>query len=107
MRLRAVGADRLALALPEPQMVDDPGPNRNTNSGAGDHRAAGAEGDVAEDVEKRAKRAKTGKRCWKARSASKTFRSALSRGFIERGLAWKALFERIDDRSSSSSPAIP
>ena len=27
------------------------GPNRKTNNSAGDHRAAGAEGDIAEDVE--------------------------------------------------------
>ena len=34
MRLRAVVADRLALALPQPQMSMIHGPNRKTNSSA-------------------------------------------------------------------------
>ena len=53
MRLRAVVADRLALALLDAQQVDDAGPNRKTKSSAVIDRAAGAEGDVAEDVEDR------------------------------------------------------
>ena len=50
--LRPVGADRLALALPQAQAVDDGRARTGTRTiSAGDHRAAGAEGDVAEDVE--------------------------------------------------------
>ena len=49
--LRAVGADRLALALAQAQMVDDPGPEQEHEHQRGDHRAAGAERDVTEHVE--------------------------------------------------------
>ena len=90
MRLRAVGADRLALALAQPQMVDDPGPEQEHEQRAGHHRAAGAEGDVAKHVEERGTCHRPGP-CWKARSANKTFRSALYRGFVVRGLAGKRL----------------
>src|ERR1700683_1052513 len=37
-------------------------------------------------------------RCWKDRSTSKTFKPPYNRGFVERGLAGKALFERVDNR---------
>ena len=74
MRLRAVGADRLALALAQPQMIDDPGPEQEHEQRARHHRAAGAEGDVAKHVEERRGRRQNRERCWKARSASKTFR---------------------------------
>ena len=60
MRLRAVGADRLALALPQPQMIDDPGPEQEHEQRARHHRPAGAEGDVAKHVEDAAEDAKTG-----------------------------------------------
>src|ERR1700726_2270391 len=61
MRLRAVGADRLALALPDPQMVDDPGAEQEDEQGPRYHRAAGTECDVAENIQKRAKRGEAGK----------------------------------------------
>ena len=57
VRLRTVGADRLALALPQPQMIDDPGAEQEHEQRAGHDGAAGAEGDVAEHVEERAQRA--------------------------------------------------
>ena len=53
MRLRPVGADRLALALPDAQRVDDRRAEDEDDQRRGDQRAAGAEGDVAEDVEDR------------------------------------------------------
>jgi hypothetical protein len=53
MRLRAVGADRLALALPHPQVVDDRGAEQEHEDQRGQHRAARADGQVAEDVEDR------------------------------------------------------
>ena len=56
MRLRAVGADRLALALAKAQMIDDPGTEQKHEQRCGHHRAAGAERDVAKYVERRSKR---------------------------------------------------
>ena len=67
MRLRPVAADRLALALAQPQIVDDPGPEQEHEQRAGHHRAAGAERDVAEHVEGR-------ERSWRNRSANKAFK---------------------------------
>ena len=51
--LRAVGADRLALALLDAQQVDDRAAEQEHEHQRGDDGAAGAEGDVAEDVEER------------------------------------------------------
>ena len=51
MCLRTVAADRLALALAQPQPIDDRGPEHEDEDKRGDHRAAGAERDVAEHVE--------------------------------------------------------
>ena len=56
MRLRAVGADRLALALAQAKVVDDPGTEQKHEQPAGEHRAAGAEGDVAKHVQQTAER---------------------------------------------------
>src|SRR5690349_7985963 len=53
MGLRAVGPDRLALALPQPQRIDDRGAEQEDQHRRGYQRPAGAEGDVAEDVEDR------------------------------------------------------
>src|SRR3954454_11035528 len=41
-------------------MIDDPGPEQEHEQRARHHRAAGAEGDVAEDVEEATEDAKTG-----------------------------------------------
>src|SRR6266700_5757625 len=60
MRLRTVAADRLALALAQPQMIDDPGTEQEHEQRARHHRPAGAEGDVAEDVEEAAEDSETG-----------------------------------------------
>ena len=60
VRCRAVGADRLALALAQPQMIDDPGPEQEHEQRARHHRPAGAEGDVAEHVEEAAEEAEAG-----------------------------------------------
>ena len=90
VRLRAIGADRLALALPQPQMIDDPGPEQEHEQRARDHRAAGAEGDVAKHVRRSRGRCRTRERYWKARSASKTFKYALSRGLVAPSLAGSA-----------------
>src|ERR1700722_10207859 len=65
MRLRAVGTDRLALALAQPQMIDDPGTEQKDEQRACHHRPAGAEGDVAEHVQKRAEHAEAGNRVGK------------------------------------------
>src|SRR4029453_11183587 len=59
------GADRLALALSEPQMIDDPGPEQEYEQRARHHRPAGAEGDVAKHVEEAAEDAKTRNRVGK------------------------------------------
>src|SRR6202035_3052241 len=51
VRLRPVAADRLALALEQPQPVDDGRTEQENKKQRGDHRAAGAERDVAEHIE--------------------------------------------------------
>ena len=51
VRFRTVGADRLTLALQEPQMIDDVLTEQKDEKQRGDDRAAGAERDVAEHVE--------------------------------------------------------
>ena len=53
MRLRPVGADRLALALPDAQVVDDPGAEQEHEQCGCDHRAAGAERNVAKYIQSR------------------------------------------------------
>jgi hypothetical protein len=53
MGLRPVAADRLALALLEPQVVDDPGSEQEDEHQRGDHGPAGAKRDVAKHVEDR------------------------------------------------------
>ena len=53
MRLRAVGADRLALALLETQQVDHRAAEQEHEHQRGDDGAAGAKRDVTEDVEER------------------------------------------------------
>ena len=60
VRLRPVGADRLALALPDAQVVDDPGPEQEHEDQRGHHRAAGAHREVAEHVEDRERAGKVG-----------------------------------------------
>src|SRR6476660_3210873 len=49
--LRSVAADRLALALPQPQLVDDRGPEQEHEHKRRDHRSDGAERDVAQHIE--------------------------------------------------------
>ena len=51
MRLRPVRTDRLSLSLLQPQLVDEGGAEQKNEDERGDHRAAGAKGDVAKDVE--------------------------------------------------------
>ena len=53
MRLRPVGADRLALALLQAQQVDDRPAEQKHEHQRGDDGAAGAEGNVTKDVEER------------------------------------------------------
>ena len=65
MRSRAVAADRLALALAQPQMIDDPRTEQEHEQRPGHHRAAGAKGDVAEHVQKCTEHAQTGNRIGK------------------------------------------
>src|SRR6266436_958962 len=60
MRLRPVGANRLTLALANPQVIDDPGTEQEHEQRAGHHRPAGAEGDVAEDVQEAAQEGESG-----------------------------------------------
>src|SRR5699024_6331266 len=50
--LRTVGADGLALALPDAQGGDDRRTEQEDEEQRRDRRRAGAEGDVAEDVER-------------------------------------------------------
>ena len=52
VRLRPVVADRLALALLDAQQLDDRRAEQEHEQQRGHDRAAGAEGDVAEDVER-------------------------------------------------------
>ena len=52
MRLRAVLADRLALALLEAQQIDDGRPEQEHEQQRRHDGAAGAEGDVAEDIQR-------------------------------------------------------
>jgi hypothetical protein len=51
VRLRTVGADRLALALSNAQRVDDRRPKQEDDKCGGNQRATRPEGDVAEDIE--------------------------------------------------------
>ena len=74
------------------------GPNRNTNSGAGHHRAAGAKGDVAKHVEERAEHAQPGNRIGKIDQPIEHSIRPIPRLHRSAVLAGKALFERIDDR---------
>ena len=60
VRGRAIGADRLAFALAQPQMIYDPGTEQEHEQRARHHRPAGAEGDVAKHVEGAAEDTKTG-----------------------------------------------
>ena len=60
VRFRPVGADRLTLALPQPQMIDDPGAEQEHEHQRRDHRAAGAHGEIAEHVENRERAGKIG-----------------------------------------------
>ena len=107
VRLRAVGADRLALALPQPQMIDDPGAEQEHEQRAGDDGAAGAEGDVAEHVQAAcAARRTRGEMCWKSRSASKTF-SFRPNPRLRRARSPESAFPARSRSFSSSSPAIP
>src|SRR4051794_30309389 len=53
MRLRAVVADRLALALAYPEHVDERAAEQEHEHQRGDDGAAGAKGDVTENVEQR------------------------------------------------------
>src|SRR4029077_875975 len=52
VRLRPVAADRLALALLEPQHIDDRAAGQKNEHQRRDKGAARAEGDVGKDVEK-------------------------------------------------------
>ena len=63
MRLRAVLADRLAAALLQPQQVDDRRAGQKHEDQRRDRRAAGAERDVAENIER-------GESCPRIRSAN-------------------------------------
>ena len=53
MRGGPILADRLALALAQTQMIDDPGTEQEHEHGGREHGAAGAHRQVAEDVEDR------------------------------------------------------
>ncbi len=92
MRFRAVGADRLALALPHAQMVDDPGAEHEHEHQRGDHRAAGAHREVAEHVEDRERAGKIGQPIEHRINPERT---PLARGALRRELAG----ERLDDRA--------
>src|ERR1700756_1900653 len=62
MRLRAIGADRLAPALADAQMINDPGPAQEHDQRAGANPPAGAEGDVAKNVQGAAQPAEAGRK---------------------------------------------
>ena len=51
VRLRTIGTNRLALALQQAQPIDDGLAEQEDKEQRGDHRSAGAEGDVAKHVE--------------------------------------------------------
>ena len=89
--MRAVAADRLALALLEAQHVDDRAAEQEHEHQRGDHRAAGAEGDVAEDVEERDLTGKFGEPI--EHRDPRPSRAARTRAW--RG---KLPFQRLDDR---------
>ena len=103
MRLRAVGADRLALALPQPQMIDDPGPEQEHEQRARHHRPAGAEGDVAKHVEEAAEDAKTGNGVGKldqpVKHSDRPYHAAWLRRLWREALRERRSFrERLDNR---------
>src|SRR6202140_4701735 len=97
MRLGAVAANRLALALTKPQVVDNPGTEQENEQCAGHHCAAGTKGDVAKHVQEGPEHAHAGNGVGKIdQPVEHSIR--LYRGFVVRGFAGKALLERIDYR---------
>src|ERR1700743_2429060 len=106
MRLRTVGADRLALALAQPEMVDDPGAENEHDQRAGDHRAAGAEGDVAKHIEERTEDTETRHRVGKINQPVEHSIRPIPRLRRERSCG-ESDFRARGQWSSSSSPAIP
>ena len=114
MRLRTVGADRLALALAKPQMIDDPGTEQEDEQRAGHHRPAGAKGDVAKHIQKRVESAQNQERYWKDRSASRTFKPPYTAASSSAALPGKRfssaltivfIFEPSDPLTMMASPA--
>ena len=90
--MRAVGADRLALALLDAQHVDHRAAEQEHEHQRGDDGAAGAEGDVAEDVEEREVPGEIGQ---PIEHRFKPYRCLCSSAPASRKLA----FQRLDDRS--------
>src|SRR6202158_3184609 len=106
MRLRAVGADRLALALAEPKVVDDPGAKQENEQRAGEHRPASAKGNVAEHVQKGAEHAETGNGIGKFDQPVKHSNRLIPR--LRRARSCRESAFRARSQSfSSSSQAIP
>jgi hypothetical protein len=52
MRLRPIGADRLALALPDAQRVDDSRPEEEDDQSGGKKSGTRPEGNVPEQIQK-------------------------------------------------------
>src|SRR3982751_224312 len=90
MRLRTVTANRLALALAKPQVIDDPGAEQKHEQCARDHRPAGSERDVAKHVQKRSEHAEARNRVGKINQPEK-HPFAPCRGGSESGLVGSAL----------------
>ena len=111
MRLRAIRPDRLAFALAKTKVVDDPGTEQKHEQSAGEHRAAGAKGDVAKDVQQSCGTGAEKARYWKGRSANKTFSppytasSSLPGKRFSSAVTIGFIFEPSDPLTMMASPA--
>ena len=107
VRLRAVAADRLALALPQTQMIDDPGAEQEHEQGTGEDRPAGAERRCSETRSRAcAARRTRSERNWKSRTTNRTF-SFRPNPRLLRARSPESASPAHSRSSSSSSPAIP
>src|ERR1700730_17813869 len=106
MRLRAVAADRLALALAEPKGVDEPGGEQENEQRAGEPRPARAKGNVAEHVQKGAEHAETRNGIGKLDQPVKHSNRLIPRPRRARSCRESA-FRAHSQSSSSSNRAIP
>ena len=89
---------RIGWPLPcsQPQVIDDPRAEQEHEDERGDHRAAGAERDVAEHVER-------GRTCQRTRKANKAWSTSGDLDVPRARLAAIAALQRLDDRTHAGA----